>query len=338
MGKMKDVIFKGKRKIISIPLLIGFSIIFLPFLIGGLLLFLAIKHIPNKKTKYAVTALIVILTLVFGSTWVNGITKPPNNNSQEARQIQSVESRVAGVQTVSEQTNPTSPPPTSMPTLTVTPTPDVREKAVLVRVVDGDTIEVKINNQLEKVRFIGIDTPETVDPRKPVQCFGKEASEMMTVLMEDKVNDILLEADATQDNRDKYQRLLRYVWTDEGNIDAGKMMVLLGYAKEYTYDLPYKYQSVYKNAEREAQNKKAGLWADDACVAPTSVPTRIPQVEKTQNNIAPAQTNPGGFTCNCSKLCGSMASCEEAYYQLNTCGCSKRDGDSDGVPCETICN
>ncbi|MCX6731314.1 MAG: hypothetical protein NTZ55_05710, partial [Candidatus Roizmanbacteria bacterium] len=60
-------------------------------------------------------------------------------------------------------------------------------------------------------------------------------------------------------------------------------------------------------------------------------PTQIPQ------QVAP-QTNSGsGFSCNCGKVCGAMSSCEEAYYQLNTCGCSVRDGDHDGVPCETIC-
>jgi len=75
---------------------------------------------------------------------------------------------------------------------------------------------------------------------------------------------------------------------------------------------------------------------------PTTLPsTSIPQVPI---YIPPTQvlqqvplSNSGGFSCNCSKVCGAMASCEEAYFQLSTCGCSVRDGDHDGVPCETIC-
>lgn len=51
----------------------------------------------------------------------------------------------------------------------------------------------------------------------------------------------------------------------------------------------------------------------------------------------PAPPAPAGYTCNCSKTCGEMSSCEEAYFQLNTCGCRRLDRDSDGVPCESIC-
>ena len=72
-----------------------------------------------------------------------------------------------------------------------------------------------------------------------------------------------------------------------------------------------------------------------------SQPTQIPQstLPPSQPTIPPAPTNPPapGFTCDCSKTCGAMASCEEAYFQLNQCGCSARDGDGDGVPCESIC-
>lgn len=61
-------------------------------------------------------------------------------------------------------------------------------------------------------------------------------------------------------------------------------------------------------------------------------PTQPPVVEAAQAPPAPA-----GFKCSCSKTCGNMASCDEAYFQLNNCGCSKRDGDGDGVPCESMC-
>lgn len=68
---------------------------------------------------------------------------------------------------------------------------------------------------------------------------------------------------------------------------------------------------------------------------PTIPPTQ-PQVQE-QSNFVDTKPQSDGFTCNCGKSCGAMASCAEAMYQLNTCGCSARDGDGDGVPCESIC-
>ena len=79
-------------------------------------------------------------------------------------------------------------------------------EAKVVRVIDGDTIQVQFSNQTETVRLIGIDTPETVDPRKPVQCFGREASDYAKGLLAGRI--VSLEFDGTQGDRDKYHRLL----------------------------------------------------------------------------------------------------------------------------------
>jgi len=132
---------------------------------------------------------------------------------------------------------------------------------VVTRVVDGDTIVVTTPGTTEKVRLIGVDTPETVDPRRPVQCFGKEASDFTKTLLNNK--SVHLEADPSQDNRDKYGRLLRYVFL--GNINVGEKIIAEGYGHEYTYRLPYKYQTAFKNAERLARESKKGLWADGVC-------------------------------------------------------------------------
>ncbi len=137
------------------------------------------------------------------------------------------------------------------------------EEATVVHVTDGDTISVLTDGRIEKVRIIGIDTPETVDPRKPVQCFGKEASNYA----KDKLTGrkVQLETDPSQQDRDKYHRLLRFVWLENGTLDFGRMIIENGYAHEYTYFVPYKYQVEYKQAEREARGNKLGLWADHAC-------------------------------------------------------------------------
>lgn len=132
----------------------------------------------------------------------------------------------------------------------------------VIKVVDGDTIDVQSDGQTERVRLLGINTPEAVDPRKPVECFGREASRKAEELLSgEKVE---LEADPSQTDRDIYNRLLRYVRTEAG-LFYNLEIIKSGYAYEYTYELPYKYQAEFKAAQKEAQNKKAGLWADGAC-------------------------------------------------------------------------
>ncbi|MFA5318497.1 MAG: thermonuclease family protein [Patescibacteria group bacterium] len=144
----------------------------------------------------------------------------------------------------------------------VAPQNDKRQYYLVVKVVDGDTIDVNINNEIERLRLIGINTPETVDPRKPVECFGKEASAKAKELLSGQK--VYLEKDETQDERDKYGRLLRYVFREDGlfyNLEIIKQ----GYAYEYTYQVPYIYQQEFKEAQNYARENKLGLWADGVC-------------------------------------------------------------------------
>ncbi|MCX6800541.1 MAG: thermonuclease family protein, partial [Candidatus Falkowbacteria bacterium] len=110
--------------------------------------------------------------------------------------------------------------------------------------------------------LIGINTPETVDPRKPVECFGKEASAKAHLWLDNQ--EVKLETDNTQEDVDKYGRLLRYVKLKSGffyNLEIIKQ----GYAYEYTYRYPYKYQKEFKAAEHFARENKTGLWAPGVC-------------------------------------------------------------------------
>jgi len=134
------------------------------------------------------------------------------------------------------------------------------EKAYnVVKVVDGDTIDVSMDDKVERLRLIGINTPETVDPRKPVECFGKEASNKAKDILFGKK--VFLENDGSQGERDKYGRLLRYVFLEDGT-SFNLLMIKEGYAYEYTYSLPYKYQTEFKQAQKEAETNKAGLWGN----------------------------------------------------------------------------
>lgn len=133
---------------------------------------------------------------------------------------------------------------------------------IVTRVVDGDTLEVVISGKKEKVRAIGINTPETVDPRKKVECFGKEASEKAkSLLLNQKVH---LKSDPSQADYDKHGRLLRYIFLEDGS-DFGLQMVGQGYAYEYTYDTPYESQEEYRLAQQEAEKLRLGLWGENGC-------------------------------------------------------------------------
>jgi micrococcal nuclease len=142
--------------------------------------------------------------------------------------------------------------------------PGVQGPFTVVKVVDGDTIHVNANGQRLKIRMIGIDTPESVDPRKPVQCFALEASAQAKTILGGQ--SVYLETDPSQDTVDKYGRTLAYVWTASGrlfNLD----MIAYGYAHEYTYNLPYRYQQDFRAAEDDARTHERGLWSPSACAA-----------------------------------------------------------------------
>lgn len=134
--------------------------------------------------------------------------------------------------------------------------------AMVTKVIDGDTIQVLLNGKTETIRLIGIDTPETVDPRKPVQCFEKEASEEAEKILEGQR--ITLESDPTQDTRDKYGRLLNYIFLADGT-NFNLFMIRQGFAYEYTYKVPYKYQQEFKLVQKEAKNENLGLWSPSSC-------------------------------------------------------------------------
>ena len=226
----------------------------------------------------------------------------------------------------------------------------VRYKAKVARVVDGDTIKLETG---EVVRYIGIDTPETVHPSKPVQCYGKEASDKNRELVEGK--EVKLEKDVSE--TDKYGRLLRYIWL--GDILINEYLAREGYAHSSTYPPDVKYQDKFVQAERQARDEKKGLWGDvcnplptpttkqttaeSSTTTPTSQNSSSQSTQQQQTTVpqaptvqSPTQTG-GSYACNCSKTCPQMSSCEEAQYQLNVCGCKARDADKDGIACDSDC-
>lgn len=127
----------------------------------------------------------------------------------------------------------------------------------VLHIVDGDTIDVRDGaGKTERVRFVGIDTPESVDPRREVQCFGKEASAHVKKILSGKI--VTMEAKPDED-RDSYGRLLRYVYLD--GKDIGLTLLSEGYAFSVCKKFPHEKCETYEAEAKKAEFEKLGLWS-----------------------------------------------------------------------------
>ena len=139
-------------------------------------------------------------------------------------------------------------------------------QAVIVRAVDGDTAVVRIDGQEKRVRFLGVDTPETVHPNKPVQFYGKEASNFT----KENLNGRRVWLEYESNPQDRYGRHLAYIWlnnprtinesTMRENMFNAKLL-LGGYAKVMIIRPNKRYESEFKKFQEEARNKKLGVWS-----------------------------------------------------------------------------
>lgn len=189
----------------------------------------------------------------------------------------------------------------------VSPPTKVNDGTVLVtRVIDGDTIEIEGG---QKIRYIGIDTPETVDPRKPVQCFGTEASNRNKQLVGGKR--VRLEKDVSE--TDRYGRLVRYVYV--GDTFVNLVLVQDGFATSYTYPPDVKYQNQFTEAERLAREQKKGLWGSCPISAPTSAPITTPPPSQIPPQEPTASPQPPSCTIK-----GNINSSGEKIYHVVGCG------------------
>ncbi|HYE22966.1 MAG TPA: thermonuclease family protein [Candidatus Paceibacterota bacterium] len=198
------------------------------------------------------------------------------------------------------------------------------------RVVDGDTLVVDISGSEITLRLIGVNTPETVDPRKPVECFGKEASAQTTSLLAGQ--NVLLGFDSSQGNWDKYNRLLTYVYREDG-LFINKYLIENGYGHEYTYNTPYKFQEEFDEAEEYARENKKGLWAPEAC-------KEFVETQNTGKRTEPIETDGLSYTCAVNSYnCSDFENKAQAQNIYLACGglqadVHKLDADRDGEACE----
>lgn len=210
-----------------------------------------IKSLPKSKSKTVALSVVILLSLALT---ISGID-----------QFDQMELGTASASNKSQQASVVTAIPKDL---------SVDDIFIVKRVVDGDTLVLRPANSDAtefKVRLIGIDTPESVDPRKSVECFGKEASAYTKSVAEGK--SVKLEIDKSQGETDRYGRLLAYVFVqseDRGeeslSYSLNERLISDGYAHEYTYQKTYKYQADFKLAQKDAEYAGRGLWASDACV------------------------------------------------------------------------
>lgn len=199
---------------------------------------------------------------------------------------------------------------------------ELQDAVIVAKVIDGDTIQIETG---QTVRYIGIDTPETKDPRTEVQCFGKDAAAKNKELVEGKT--VRLEKDVSE--TDRYGRLLRYVYV--GDLFVNDELVRQGFAHASAYPPDVAFQDHFREAEQEAREEKRGLWA--AC-----------DVQK-NNGDSPVsssdQSSPKVQPMGEDKDCGDFKTHDEAQAFFITQGGPssdphKLDYDKDGVACETL--
>jgi micrococcal nuclease len=127
----------------------------------------------------------------------------------------------------------------------------------VVRVVDGDTIHVRLGDSTETVRYIGVDTPETVKPGAPVECYGKQASEFNRRLVAGRSVRLRF----GPERRDRYGRLLAYVYAENGKRSVSAILIARGYGNELTIPPNSAHEIAFARLERNARMHHLGLWA-----------------------------------------------------------------------------
>jgi micrococcal nuclease len=237
--------------------------------------------------------------------------------------------------------SPATPSPTVAPT--PAPTPLV---GIVTKVVDGDTIRVDLPTGVETVRIIGIDTPETVDHNRPEACFGAEASAFARASLEGK--SVTLEIDPTQDDHDRYDRLLAHIHVGDALYAAEA--IGQGFGIHYVYERPSIHASELAAAQAAAKAANVGIWATcqgrvDLPLSALATPTPKPTANATPKPVAPAPTKKPAPkpapACHpsydpCLPIVGDL-DCPEIGHQVSVIGPDdyRLDRDHDGIGCDS---
>jgi micrococcal nuclease len=216
------------------------------------------------------------------------------------------------------------------------PTPTLAPLAGrVVDVVDGDTIRVELPSGVETVRIIGIDTPEVVAPDRPEACFGREATAFATDLLDGE--DVTLETDPTQDERDRYDRLLAHVYLGDELYAA--QAIAGGYGIHYIYEVPSSHAAELDAAADTAREGGLGIWA--SCDGRVDLPVVAEPTEQPAPVEEPVE-EPVGTDCHpsyepCVPNAGHDLDCGDIGFAVTVIGPDeyRLDRDHDGGGCES---
>jgi micrococcal nuclease len=192
----------------------------------------------------------------------------------------------------------------------------------VTRVVDGDTIDVSVDGNVLRVRLIGVDTPETVHPFEPVECYGPAASRFTSKMLQGEP--VLLEFDVERE--DRFGRTLAYVWL--GDRLFNEVLVARGFAQVSTFPPNVKYVDEFVRAQREARRNGRGLWGD-VC--------QEPEPEANAEGAARSGCDPS-YPDVCIPAYPPDLDCGEiAFRDFRVTGSDPHgfDGDNDGIGCES---
>ena len=304
----------------------------------------------HASTPLRALPLLVLLALLLGGC---GAAPPPPaaqwGSAASASATATVPPQV--IATTAKAIPPTTPPPTAAIPVAAAATP-AREAATVVAVVDGDTIKVRFaDGHTDTVRYIGIDTPETKDPRTTVECFGEAASAKNSELVAGRA--VALEKDVSE--RDRYGRLLRYVWvTGDGGEErfTNAELVQWGFAAATSYPPDVRYQERFRSLQQAAQGQKLGLWG--ACnsahdplpvaVPPSTTPpivvppqpTALPAIAPTGTPPVLRPTAPPVAPANTARLVASVSNASPTKNTVVTVTATLTDGGGQGLAGATM--
>lgn len=193
-------------------------------------------------------------------------------------------------------------------------------KGKVVKVIDGDTLDVLRGHQIERIRLWQIDAPERYQP------FGLASKQYLLEVAANRVVTVRVET------VDSYGRTVGEIFLPDGR-NLNQQIVANGYAWHYRR---FSKGPEYGEMEQLARSRRAGLWQDKKPIPPwlwrDANRNLSPQVERQK-----AEPLNNDFTCGTKQYCAEMSSCEEAIFFLVECGINSLDGNQDGIPCESLC-
>lgn len=212
------------------------------------------RFLRKRNVTLMIALIVAVVGLLQAAGWLGGGSSGPT--AQDYADRLNPKAEVQGTQTSQPPAAlPANPQPGSVQT---TPEGQVTPGAHRVlSVSDGDTIRVDIDGKNEKIRLTGVDTPETSAPNTPRQCYGKEATDFTKLLTMN--TSVRLEKDPKSSDRDRYGRLLRYVYLQDGRLLQAE---LIGQGYGFAYlSFPFTKSDEFKASQEKAVAEKRGLWA-----------------------------------------------------------------------------